>query len=90
VGVGNAHKYFRLSQIFDSQTAAVWQLERRKPNATATKESHATKTTNLPLFKGKSATHKNFCVLQNIFSLRLLKCNFPAFCHLLVLTFAFY
>jgi len=81
---------FGYLKFLTAKRLAVWQLERRKPNATATKESHATKTTNLPLFKGKSATHKNFCVLQNIFSPRLLKCNFPAFCHLLVLTFAFY
>jgi len=27
------------------------------------KKSYATKTTNLPLFKGNLATHANFCVL---------------------------
>ena len=27
------------------------------------KKSYATKTTDLPLFKGKLATHANFCVL---------------------------
>ena len=53
------------------------------------KKSYATKTTNLPLFKGKLATHANFCVLQNIFSLRLLKCNFLTFCHLINLKFSY-
>ncbi|WP_440448047.1 hypothetical protein, partial [Ruminococcus sp.] len=68
---------------------AVWQPERRKPNATSTKESHATKTTNLPLFKGKSATHKNFCVLQNIFSLRITQVQLSRFLPHIGLNFCF-
>ena len=92
VGVGNAHKNFNLSQILIAKRLAVWRIEHNGESQCDSnkKKSYATKTTNLPLFKGKLATHANFCILYSIFSLRPLKCDFLTFCHLLILTFVLF
>ena len=92
VGVGNAHKYFMLLQILIAKRLAVWRIEHNGESQCDSnkKKSYATKTTNLPLFKGKLATHANFCILYSIFSLRPLKCDFLTFCHLLILTFVLF
>ena len=62
VGVGNAHKYFQLSQISDIQTACRLVAEYNGESLCDSnkRKSNATITTNLPLFKGKLVTHKNF------------------------------
>ena len=81
-----------LLQILTAKQLAVWRIEHNGEilkMRQQQRKSHAIKTANLPLFKGKSVTHANFCVLQNIFSLRLLKCNFLTFCHLINLKFSY-
>ncbi|RGM21656.1 hypothetical protein DXC23_00875 [Eubacterium sp. OM08-24] len=62
VGVGNAHKYFQLSQISDIQTACRLVAEYNGESLCNSnkRKSNATITTNLSLFKGKLVTHKNF------------------------------
>ncbi|WP_370767558.1 hypothetical protein [Ruminococcus sp.] len=57
---------FKIIANFNSQTACCLAAgtQRCKPlNAIATKGKPRYQTTNLPLFKGKLATHKDFYIL---------------------------
>ena len=60
---------FMLLQILIAKQLAVWRIEHNGEilkMRQQQRKGHATKTTNLPLFKGKSATHANLFVFFRI------------------------